>query len=214
MRPIALALIAIMVLVAAAAAPAYALGSVSIQASVADQTYDFAVEPPILIKIAFEGLQPNTSVDNLALSFRDNSTTPQEVFILYVKTNGDLVLHVPIAGVTTDQLLGIWQSLSSITIRYWNDKLQVLDPYGNVLYEVTGNFPVLASIWAHSSASGTPAFTAGTITVEVQDDPAVMSKQVSEMIIAFVPLIAVLVGLAFAVGLVSRMLELITGIFR
>ncbi len=91
--------------------------SVTIPASTIDQVFSFQVEPPLIIKITFSGLQPDTTVDNLALSFRDNSTTPQEVFVLYVKTSGDLVLQVPIAGVTTDQLLGSWQSLGSVEVR-------------------------------------------------------------------------------------------------
>ncbi len=191
------------------------LPSVTIDANVASQTYNFTVAPPVLIKITFEGLQPNTAVDNLALSFRDNSTTPREIFVLYVKTNGNLVLHVPIANVTTDQLLGSWQDLPSITVRYWSDKLQVLDPNGNVLYEVGGSFPAIHDIWAHSSdTNGTAAFTAGSIVVEAQDDPSVVSRQISEMLLGLMPLIVTLIGFAFAIGIMDKILSTVTRLFR
>ncbi|MEB2836098.1 MAG: hypothetical protein GSR80_000114 [Desulfurococcales archaeon] len=218
MRPHAL--LALVIALIAAIAPLApiahaAQATATIQANVADQSYSFQVEPPVLIRVSFSGLQPNSGVDNLALSFRDNSTTPQEVFILYVKTNGDLVLHVPVAGVTTDQVLGSWQSLGSITIRYWSDKLQVLDPYGNVLYEVSGSFPALASIWAHSSdTNGTAAFTAGTITVEAQDDPAVMTQQITGLLSSFMPLVAVMIGLGFTIAILNKFMRIISGMLK
>ena len=193
---------------------AAAYPSVTIDAAVTSQTYAFKVEPPVLIKVSFNNLQPAAGVDNLALSFRDNSTTPQEVFVLYVKTSGDLVLHVPIAGVTTDQLLGSWQSLGAITVRYWSDKLQVLDPSGNVLYEVTGSFPALGDVWAHSSNTTAAAFTSGTITVTAEADPAVLSKSTTEMINAMMPLIVTMVGVAVVVGFMAKLTDMVGRIFR
>jgi hypothetical protein len=125
------------------------------------------------------------------------------------------VLHVPIAGVDTDQLLGSWQSLGSITVRYWSDKLQVLDPNGNVLYEVAGSFPAIAQIWAHTSdTNGTAAFTAGSITVEAQDDPAVMSQQVSSLVASFMPLIVTMVGLGFSIALLNKLLRMVSGMLK
>ena len=188
--------------------------SVTIPASTIDQVFSFQVEPPLIIKITFSGLQPDTTVDNLALSFRDNSTTPQEVFVLYVKTSGDLVLQVPIAGVTTDQLLGSWQSLGSVAVRYWADKLQVLDPSGNVLYEIAGSFPALGDIWAHSSNATKAAFTAGDITVEGQDDPAVISRSVTEMLGSFMPMIVLMVGLGFTLAIFNRIIRMLEGLLK
>ncbi len=188
--------------------------SVTIPASTIDQVFSFQVEPPLIIKITFSGLQPDTTVDNLALSFRDNSTTPQEVFVLYVKTSGDLVLQVPIAGVTTDQLLGSWQSLGSVAVRYWADKLQVLDPSGNVLYEIAGSFPALGDIWAHSSNTTKAAFTAGDITVEGQDDPAVISRSVTEMLGSFMPMIVLMVGLGFTLAIFNRIIRMLEGLLK
>ena len=209
LAPLVLVALALIAPVALAAYP-----SVTIDATVTSQTYAFQVEPPLIIKIDWQGLQPNTGVDNLALSFRDNSTTPQEIFVLYIKTNGDLVLHVPIAGVTTDQLLGSWQSLDYIKVRYWSDKLQVLDPSGNVIYEVSGSFPAINDVWAHSSNSTTAAFTAGSITVSGEDDPTVTVQQVTSMVYAFVPMIALMVGLAFSVGLLEKLMKIITSVIR
>ncbi|MCE4608822.1 MAG: hypothetical protein F7C36_00360 [Desulfurococcales archaeon] len=187
--------------------------SVTVDPTVVDRSYQFQVEPPRLIVIGFNSLQPNTGVDNLALSFRENGTT-NEVFIIFVKTNGDLVLHVPAAGVTTDQVIGSWKTMPSITVRYWSDKLQILDPSGNVLYEVNGNFPMLGDVWAHSSNTTTPAFTAGTITIEAQDDPSVISRDISNMLVSLMPLIATLIGFAFAIAMMDKILNTLTKLFR
>jgi len=111
-------------------------------------------------------------------------------------------------------VLGSWQSLNSITIRYWSDKLQVLDAYGNVLYEVSGSFPALGSIWAHSSNTTTPAFTAGTIMVEAQDDPAVMTQQMTSLLSSFMPLIVMMVGLGFTIALLNKFMRIVSGMIK
>ncbi len=209
-----LALLPLLLLLLITAPIAVAYTQVSIDATAIDQTYAFEVEPGVLITITFNNLQPNTGVDNLALSFRDNSTTPQEVFILFVKTSGNLVLHVPVAGVTTDQILGSWQTLGSITIRYWSDKLQVLDSNNNILYEVAGNFPALGDIWVHSSNTTASAFTAGTITVSAESDPALIQINTTETLQAVLPLMGTMLGFAIMLAVFTRILRMFESVFK
>lgn len=186
--------------------------SLTIQGNVLDKTYNFEVTPPLLIDVKFSNLQPNGGVDNLGLSFKDNNS--QEIFVLYVKTNGDLVLHVPIAGVTTDQVLGSWQSIGEIKIRYWDDKLEILDANGNQLYEIDNSFPPIEYVWAHSSNTSYAAFSSGSITISGEDDPSVITKQTSDMINAFMPMFATMVAIGFMVGILNKMTSIFEGMFK
>ncbi|BAA79704.1 hypothetical protein APE_0728 [Aeropyrum pernix ovoid virus 1] len=204
-------------LLVAPAAPALAAASVTIDATVVNQTYSFPVDPPALITVAWSGLQVNIdsttnapATDNLALSFRDSAAN--EVLILFFKTSGSIVLQAPALGVTTDVVLGDWSQLAGLTIKYRQDKLQIYDDAGNLLYELANiNAPSLADIWAHTPDGTTQAFTAGSITLSTEPDYSAMydPSAITEAVAAVMPLLVVVAVFGVVIKILDRMVGIV-----
>jgi len=183
-----------------------------IPASTVDKVYVLNATLPVWYKITLKGLVANTSMDNIALSFRDD--TAAEILNLFIKTYGKLVVTMPKFNVLEKEI-GNWTDGTTIYIYFGNDKIEIyLDsPYGSPVY----NYSVSTSyniydVRVHSNDDTHQAYTAGTIILEETTviNPA---ETITETTTAVFPLMITLIGIAIPLMFIKIIIRFLNKIF-
>lgn len=178
--------------------PVHAL-SLEIPANTVNQTYELNATLPVGYVITLKGLVANTSMDNIALSFRTSAY--YEVLNIFIKTGGTIAVSSQVFNILPKEI-GQWSDGTAIYVYFKTNSIEVYigSPMGTPAfnYTVPSSYN-LYDLRVHSNDDTNPAYTSGVISIS--DIPIIdfsgLSKTVEQLIPLLISIIPIAVPLMF-----------------